>query len=145
MGNISARRGKKDSSVFKDDSIEVFIMPEPEDTTGNSTYYQVVVNSKGAVYDAKYIHKRFNYLYDKFTDWNTDLDIKAVRNEKSWGLEIGIPFKDIEMASPEKGRRVYMNICRNRYAGNKTEYSCYSLLLKGKFHDPMSFWPMEFK
>jgi beta-N-acetylglucosaminidase-like protein/glycosyl hydrolase family 20/cellulose/xylan binding protein with CBM9 domain len=141
---IVAKRKERDANIFQDDSIELFIMPEPEDSIGNSTYYQIVVNSIGTVYDAKYIHKRFNYIHDQFKDWTANLKIKTKVNEDSWTLDVAIPFKDLGMKPPEKGKRIFVNICRNRYVGKKAEYSCYALLLKGKFHDPLSFWPMEF-
>jgi hypothetical protein len=120
-------------------------MPKPEDASGHSTYYQIVINSMGAVYDAKFIHERFNHLHDQFKNWSANMNIKINKNADSWELNVTIPFKDLGMTQPEKGKRIFMNICRNRLAGGKHELSCYAMLVRGKFHDPLSFWSMEFK
>jgi hypothetical protein len=145
MEKLLAKKTKRDSGVFQDDSIELFIMPKPEDASGHSTYYQIVINSMGAVYDAKFIHERFNHLHDQFKNWSANMNIKINKNADSWELNVTIPFKDLGMTQPEKGKRIFMNICRNRLAGGKHELSCYAMLVRGKFHDPLSFWSMEFK
>lgn len=141
---LLSKRNKRDSNVFQDDSVEFFIMPEPENSIGNSTYYQIVINPKGTIYDSKFVHKKFNYLKDQYLNWTVNAKVKTKINQKSWQVEIEIPFTDLGMTAPSKGEKIFFNICRNRYAGKPVTYSCYALLFKGYFHDPASFWPLQF-
>lgn len=145
MKTIKAQRTDRDSNIFLDDSIEIFIVTDKEDSSGDTVYYQFVVNSLGAVFDSKNINRKFNYINNHYPEWNSNISVKPEKTENSWVLEIAIPLKDIGIEESAPGKRIFLNICRNRKAGNSSECSCYALLLKGSFHDPMSFWPMEFK
>ncbi|OGV50719.1 MAG: hypothetical protein A2017_13150 [Lentisphaerae bacterium GWF2_44_16] len=145
LERLVTQRNNRDSNVFQDDSIEIFIMPDQENASGDFTYYHIVINAIGTVYDAKHVHHRFNYLHEQYKDWNPELDITTSKEKNTWILNLAIPFSALGMASPQPGRRIFMNLCRNRMTGGKGELSCYALLLKGKYHDPWSFWPVEFK
>lgn len=145
MNQIVAQRLKKDEKVYLDDSIEIFIMPKPNDIGDDSTYYHMAFNSAGIAADEKCIYRKYNYINSVQTEWNGEYEIHASKEKDSWTLDIQIPFKTLAMTTPQKGQRIYLNICRNRCAGKKYELSTFSLLLNNKFHDPMSFWPAEFR
>lgn len=145
MKKIVAQRKERDSNIYLDDSIEIFIVTDKEDASGDTVYYQFVINSTGGIFDSRNINRKFNYLNNHYPEWNSNISVKPGKTENSWNLAISIPLKDIGIENPVPGKRIFMNICRNRKAGNNKETSCYALLLKGGFHDPMSFWPMEFK
>ncbi|MDD5598348.1 MAG: beta-N-acetylglucosaminidase domain-containing protein [Victivallaceae bacterium] len=142
---LKATEKKRDENVFHDDSVEIFIMPEKENESGEFVYYQFVINPLGTIYDARNIYRKYENVktYDK--DWNGNIKVKINKGAGFWELETAIPFSDLKMPSPCSGKKLFMNICRNRYAGRKPEHSSYALLLTNKYHSPKSFWLMELK
>ncbi len=102
LDKIKPSTSKRDDPVYGDDSIEVFLMP-------GDVYYQFVVNLDGTVYDGK----------GTDAEWNSSLKAVTAKNEKSWTVEIAIPFSDLGVKDPEK-QTWRANFCRNNPAKKET-------------------------
>jgi len=73
--------------------------------------------------------------------WNCRYKLKTSKAEKSWSLEIAIPWKELDSGPKD---RLYFNITRNRYFKG-SGWQTYAPLLGGKFHLPQWFWPLQMK
>jgi Carbohydrate family 9 binding domain-like len=79
----TVKNTKRDSRVYKDDSIEIFLCPPKV-----GVYYQFVVNMAGAVYDTR----------NKNSAWNCNIKTAVNKNKDFWTVEIAIPQKDLKIA-----------------------------------------------
>jgi hypothetical protein len=129
-GSIVARHKVRDKNIWEDDCIEFFLSP-----AGNTSYYHIVVNTIGTIYDAIVSDPKWNGNYKAATKIGAD----------SWTLEIAIPFKELGLVNIKPASRWNFNICRERYAEKPIEISSYALLLKGGFHNPSRFRVLEFQ
>lgn len=130
VAGIVAKHKARDSQVFADDSIELFL-----DTARTmKKYYHIAVNSSGAVYDAIVQNKA----------WNGKYEIGTNTGEDSWTLEMAIPFEQFGFDGIRPGMRWNFNLCREKNSQPK-EFSSYALLILKGFHNPARFWTMEFE
>lgn len=90
-------RDKDNVNVWKDDAVEIFLMPSKND------FFQFIVNSADAVYDAK----------NSNPNWN--MGGRCINNIKSniWTMEMAVPFASIGAAPPVAGEIWRFNICRS--------------------------------
>lgn len=107
---IIANVDKRDGPVYKDDSVEIFIVPD------DGAVYQFVINSKGIVADLK----------DKNFNWDGEIETRPffikendeilndlnVDSSRYWGLEVKIPFKNFKIENPI-GKRWKLNFAVN--------------------------------
>lgn len=117
LHRLHAPKRARDSSVWRDHSVEVFLSP------GNDPklpYYQFVVNASGSVFDA----------YNKKKDWDAR-GLEVVANQsvrklefKSWKVEIKIPWSDLNQhETPKTDAGTWrLNLTRFR-PGNLFEHS----------------------
>jgi hypothetical protein len=126
LDKIRARQKDRDSMVFVDDCIELFLMP-PQ----NKEYFHIVINSLGTVYDAK--------QFDK--SWNGKYEIKTEKREDEWLVFLKMPWTDLGI-TPKKGETLKVNFCRSRIPV-KEDSSAFLLLRK--FHEKERFWKMILK
>lgn len=125
MKNIKANAVQRDSSdIFKDDVIEIYI------ETPQASYYKIVVNSKGMVYDECKAPE-----IGKGIDWNPNIKIAAKKHKDKWTLEIFLPLENIKGLLPSNAYPWGINICRTRMAGKNIEYSALSPTGKKTFFD----------
>ena len=113
LSEIKANAKGRDSSVFKDDSVEVFIATDPDKP---SEYHHFAVNTKGVIYDAK--------LPSPGAAWNAKISTGVALNDKSWIIELKIPFKELGVDVPKNGDTWNINLCRNKPSGSET--SCWN-------------------
>ena len=74
---------KRDSSLWDEESIDIFIGPK-----GDMSYYQIISNVIGTLYDAK----------DSDTSWNPAITVKTKsQGEKGWVMEMKIPLKEMDV------------------------------------------------
>ncbi|MBL7170400.1 MAG: HEAT repeat domain-containing protein [Candidatus Omnitrophica bacterium] len=112
----------RDSHIYKDDCWEIFL-----DTKRDcKTYYQIVVNCIGAVYDS----------YEKKKEWNGEYKVGAKIKDKFWSMEIEIPFKQLHDTKVEKGTIWSFNL--NRFRATSGE-SCQWRPTYGNHHRPDLF------
>jgi len=103
-------QNKRDSEVYRDDCIELFLRPG-----GDKEYYHLVLNSQGTLYDARGNKER------EEDAWNGDVKIKTSLTDKSWIIELSIPFTDFNVITPKEGDVWELNLCRERKANKKNK------------------------
>ena len=113
LAEIKANASSRDSNVFKDDSVELFIAPN---TNIPSQYYHFAINTKGIIYDAK--------LPNPGSSWNSKISTGIKFDDKKWVIEVKIPFKEIGIATPPDNTEWNINLCRNK--PSLSELSCWN-------------------
>lgn len=121
----------RDSNVWADDSIELFINPRPETNPG---YYHLAFNTNDAQYDAVSLG---GMSADK--DWNPDWKVKTVISEKGWSAYVQLPFSEFG-GSPEVGQNWRFAIKRTRPGKGRPN----SGWPDASYHNPGGFGLLEF-
>jgi hypothetical protein len=116
---IQASPAKRDSAVWADDSIEVFI--------GDTHYYHLIFNAVGAIADEECRGEA------KDMAWDADVKVATGRSEGAWTLTVSVPLKQVGL---DRAGEHGLNICRNEIP--QRELSCWSPTLNG-FHQPARF------
>ena len=133
MDKIHAgKRKKDDSSIWKDNSVEIFLNPSGD----KKHYYHFTINSEGALSDAASEKKGASQIEN--LKWNSNADYKVLKNNKNWILEIAIPLKSLGKIKEQ----FPANFCRSRVLSGEKDYVVYytwSPFLKKGFHDIASF------
>lgn len=124
LDKFIAKETEHDGSVFRDDSLEIFIAPD------SKVYYQLACNSLGTRYDGKTTEK----------SWNCEWTVKTSVNNRSWDAEIIIPLKQLGI-NPDGQSTFRFNICRNEPAAR--ESSSWAPLTAG-YHDISRFGTAAF-
>jgi hypothetical protein len=127
LNKIRAGQTERDSMIFVDDCVEIFLIPPKE----KEDYFHVAVNSIGAIYDAK--------TFDK--SWNGKYETKEEKIDNKWTLSLKINWTELG-EKPRKGQIWKANFCRSRTL-NKEASSAFLLLCK--FHEKERFWPIMFE
>ncbi len=119
---VRAEKTGRDSAVFTDDCVEIFLRPPGE------RYFHLAVNSIGTLYDAVSLGE----------PWDGDCVVAARRGTKSYAFELSVSFASLG-ASPAGEWRG--NFARERTAVE--ELSTWSGL-QGAFHQPAEFGDLRF-
>jgi len=94
-----------DSEVWLDDAVELFFAEFP----GKKGFYQLILNSKDGIYDAK----------DRAPAWNLEGAVwRSTLIDGKWHFEIAIPWRNFGI-TPQEGMSFRMNFCREYKDGNK--------------------------
>lgn len=103
--------GARDSAVWQDDDLELFLSPAND----GRTFYQFGFNAAGVIYDGRGEIARTGGLK---TDraWNAEVRAASGRTPKSWTLEIMIPLSAMVEGDPT-GMAWSFNAQRQRCAG----------------------------
>jgi len=102
---------KHDSDIYKDDSVEIFLMP---DRTKPKNIYQIIINLNDVVCDL-----------DRFKDglkWESGVKSKTLRRDGYFSMEAAIPLKNIGIKEFKTGNFIKFNICRNKKSGPPEQY-----------------------
>ncbi len=94
-----------DSSVYGDDSIEIFFKPGGRD---KKRFFNVTINTLGVVLDYVAGDRKLD------TSYESDVQVKVDRRDDGFTMEIGIPLAKLEI--PENGL-FGMNVCRSKNSG----------------------------
>jgi len=124
MSKVAISIGARDSGVFSQESVEIFIEPNHD----HGRYFQLGGNVGGALYDAE----AFNTSFDCAAKFAVHVD------KESWTTEWAIPLADLGIKSVRSGQVMGFNICRDRYVGGRTEWTNWSQT-QGGFHTPVYF------
>lgn len=131
--NILAYHNERDSDVWRDDCIEIFLQPNKQE----NGYYHLAFNTKGAQYDSR--------DQDPTIDVKWDCTVSLQKN--GWTAEVKIPFKSIDVNTPFNGESWGFNICRVRKedtsVGKLKQNSCWSRRTQG-FHEIEGFGELIF-
>jgi len=105
LGKLRADAQERDSRVYQDDCVELFVAPEDDPKT--NTYFHLIINTKGVVDDRVFVDGK------KDASWNPDCEIAAGKGQDYWTLELALPFESVlESLPPEKTWRVNFNRTR---------------------------------
>ena len=107
VAEIEADEEKDDSSVWKDDSIELFMDMEL-DCFDN---WQFIFNSKGTKWDG-YRDRRGTIDRDRL---DATVERKAKVTDDGWQIEVAIPFAEIDVPTPRSGEVWNFGVQRWRY------------------------------
>ncbi len=120
--NVSER----DGPVWNDDSVEVFLRPDPQERT-----HQFAVNPRGVLYDAR----------NRDPAWNSSAGVRAsIQNGRSWTATLKIPLKEIGAYAGED--QIWtLNVYRTRPARGDDpilQYS-WSVMTEADYHADTEF------
>ncbi|MCD6350592.1 MAG: carbohydrate-binding family 9-like protein [Armatimonadetes bacterium] len=90
----------RDGEVWKDDAIEVFLQPDPQ----QGRYVQFVGNSRGVFLDGEGMDKT----------WNGDWVYRASVGEGYWEGEASVSWAALGMKPPREGQQMGVNFCRDQ-------------------------------
>jgi hypothetical protein len=129
-------------NIWDDDSIEIFLSPNPSERT---KCYQIIVNARGARWDGAY-----GFGADARpvvnTAWNSHFETVTKLQPNRWLAEVKIPFRDLGLTGPVEGRTIALNLYRNRNCGGpKRGHSCWSPTLVDQHFTPERFGLMTFQ
>jgi sialate O-acetylesterase len=141
MKRLVAKVTERDGPVWKDDSLEVYLLPGSD---LNGRYYHLVSNAEGAQYDGM-----GGPGCGAFGDpkWNGEWQAIARKDAESYTVEFVIPYKALGVSAPAPGTTWVLNICRNRHPrgpGEKLELSSWSQTA-GVYHTPSRFGVLLFR
>lgn len=129
MQQISAEKTERDSEVWQDDDVEVFLLPG---RTPSANYYQVLVNAGGVVAD---LFPAGDLAWDA-----KGLKVAVKRLEDRWLVEIALPWQDLagDKPLPAEWRA---NFTRTRHSKGATYYEdqAWSATLGEDSHVPDRF------
>ena len=119
----------RDTPVYEDDSIELFLAPKREP----NRYYHFVANAAGALYDARNRDKNWNA---KTARW------ASAASARQWVLEMAVPFGDLDAIAPADGARWGANVCLNLKTPRRM--ACTWAAVGSSFHEPANFSDIAF-
>ena len=122
---ISQDKIGRDSAVYLDDSIEVWL--DPHGAGDPAKLVQCIVNARGSIYDSQGGNPA----------WNGNWTCCCRDDEGRWTAELSVPWSDLG-GLPAVGERWGLNICRNR-AGGTGGSSSLSYAAKGQFAAASTF------
>lgn len=99
------RGNANNNDVIYDDAIELWIDNSPGTASGQ--YYQILVNSQGAIYQASFEHK--DMIAQTF--WRTQLEQAHSVHDGLWDAEFAIELAALHIADPEQP--LAMRVCRD--------------------------------
>lgn len=117
--DITAHFTQRDDPTYRDDAVEVFINPKPEQ---NELYIGFEMNARAVMYD--YVYFQYRYLFKRLNLEGLELSTKIDGtlnargdSDRGWTLEVAIPFSELEPLGkqPQPGERWTMNF--NRWDG----------------------------
>jgi hypothetical protein len=136
--DLQAQRTKRDSDVFRDDVLEIFIQPD----TDAPRHHNFEINPLGTLHDG--------FAGGGAQAWNIEgiqigIQIQGTLNNDSdrdegWSLEVAVPFSelpDLNKPAPEPGDRWKFHLARydySKYLEEGKELSSTAPLSKINFH-----------
>ncbi|MCG2661702.1 MAG: hypothetical protein L6437_15830, partial [Kiritimatiellae bacterium] len=122
-----------DGDLWQDDSVEVFLAPEH----GSETYYQFIVNARGATREAKMGAKAGRKLQTDLA-WTCNWTSAVWRGDNRWAVELAIPCHAVEV---KPSCLLGVNVCRNYVTAKRN--ASWARLAGGSvflsFHQPNLF------
>ena len=103
-------RTSHDSEVFMDDSMELFVVPDP---SRPDVYKQIMINLLDVVCDVS-LGDGKNYTTGR--SYESGIVVKTVRGDGFFDMEFAIPLESLGIAA-DRNTRFSMNLCRNKRSG----------------------------
>jgi len=92
--SIRSNATEHDGAVYADDCVGYFLEPD----FGSQNIYQIYFNPDGISYDARYWIGDDGWR-DGTRDWNGKYDVKTIKGDDYWSIEIKIPLEQFEIKS----------------------------------------------
>ena len=129
---IVANEKTFDGNVWLDDSVDVYIRPSNRRDKEKPPYYRLSVNSLGTRFDEERTSRH----------WNAPWSAAGAVGEKTWRVEIKVPFNSFRVKTPESGKTLWLiNIARHRRVA-PTEESSFA---PGNLRQPAKYAGLKFK
>ncbi len=112
--SITAKVTERDGSVWLEDALEVFLVPD----IASGTYYHFIVNAGGVLYDE----------LGTSADYNAAASVAAVIDEQAWQVEMAIPWAELSVSAPQAGAEWGFNVGREHRPVEPTEWSTWAPL-----------------
>jgi hypothetical protein len=119
---------ERDSEVWKDDCVEIFMAPS---SMWPGDFYHFVVNT---------INTQTDLAVSSYLSWNSQFRSAVCVKEKSWIVEIAIPFKDLNI-TPILNDEWKINFARERWAVSPFEFTSWQKT--EDFNDPQCMGNMQ--
>lgn len=87
MDSVIAEVEEFDGPVYYEDCVGYFLQPD----RNNRTVYQIYINPRGIIYDAKIYLDNQGLAYDN--SWNGDYQINTTQDEQKWSVELAVPLE----------------------------------------------------
>ena len=128
MKNVRCNITTHDGEVWRDDCVEIFIAPCPDEP---SSYYHLLINTRGVLRD--------EFWCDGEADvrWESKAIVKTKMNNTSWSAELMLPIVSLDRL-PIFSDRWRMNFARERYAVSPVELTTWMECVNS-FHEPERF------
>ncbi len=97
--------GGNAKAIFADDSIELWVCPNPDAPPAERRVYQGLLNARGATYDSVQTLRGG-------TKWHGHWTVKSSVQDDHWDCEITIPWSDFGLDSPA-GKTTAVRVVRN--------------------------------
>jgi len=153
--DVRATFTEHDSPLWRQDVVEIFIKPDPEDPA----YYEINISPLGVVYDAR-IALRGTHPYTVWSQWHAEgIEVATkiegcVNNPRvpdtGYRVEVAIPFSALSETRdqrPRAGDRWRFNLARYDYSAylpSGKELSASSRLTQVDFHRHEEWRELEF-
>ncbi len=116
MGEVQAVETGHDGRVWRDDCLEVFLMP------GSPYYYHLGANLLGTRYDARHSTQP-GAAAGTPESWNGEWSVAAQRAADCWTMELAIPLACLEWGAGRIAAPLRLNIGREQR--RLAEFSCW--------------------
>lgn len=150
--DITAHYTLRDDPTYKDDAVEAFINPRPDQT---EIYFGFEMNARATMYDYVYLAGKFLFKRLDLQGLQLATHLDGTMNargdkDRGWTLELAIPFAELEpmlrVAPPKPGDTWAINL--NRWDGTEpnrrlSQWSD-SGLVQTSPHYPKRFGKMTF-
>ncbi len=100
MERIIAQKRERDSKVYRDDCVEIFLDPGRD----GQQVHHLITNTLGTKFDE--LEKG-----QKSKEWNPEWEVAIRKGKDFWNAEVSIPFSSLGIY-PKKGDLWGMNLCR---------------------------------
>ena len=130
----------QDAPVWRDDCLELFLSPR----VAGAVYVHVVVNAKGAIYDAYRSPGTFGV---GGPTWNSGATVRTASDRRGWRVEMALPWSRLPGFAPRARGVFRVNFCRHMPFDNpaRAVYSSWAWIgPSNDFHRPDVFQPVVF-
>lgn len=109
-GNQRLNAVKHDEAVYFDDSVELFLVPDPKQP---KKYYQAVINLNNVIFDVR------NDKTRKISDikWSSGIRSATRKMKGKWQMELAVPLKNFGIKKFDADSLIGFNLCRNKKSG----------------------------
>ncbi len=110
---------KHDAALWNDDSVEVWL----DTNYDRNSAYHLIINPRGAVYDAREWHEPDAHQGDE--SWDSDCEVRIDEGKSQWTIEVRIAVNSFDR-DPIAVGRWGLNLLRTRRGGHSTEMSSWT-------------------